>query len=127
MYDLKGVIAVIVAYPVHIMSFVGSILLLGLVLPRRRGQRKQLLISTEPLTEKKGLTQSEKAFLTGKIRDNSTASLKKSFAGKANPVYVTLATIGFVVLFFSGLLSCCRNSNEDRQLRWTVQHLKRNC
>jgi hypothetical protein len=45
MYDLKGVIAVIVAYPVHIMSFVGSILLLGLVLPRRRRQRKQLLIS----------------------------------------------------------------------------------
>jgi membrane associated rhomboid family serine protease len=100
MYDLKGVIAVIVAYPVHIMSFVGSILLFGLVLPRRRRQRKQLLISTEPLTEKKGFTQSEKAFLTGKIRDNSTASLKKSFAGKANPVYITLTAIGLIVVFF---------------------------
>lgn len=100
MYDLEGVIVVIVAYPVHIMSFVGSILLLGLVLPRRRRQRKQSLISAEPLVEKKGLTQSERAFLTEKIRDNGTESLKKSFAGKANPVYVTLAMIGLILLFF---------------------------
>ena len=103
MYDLKGVIAVIVAYPVHIMSFVGSILLLGLVLPRRRRQRKQPLISTEPLIEKKGLTQSEKAVLTGKIRDSGTESLKKSFAGKANPVYVTLVMIGLILIFFLGV------------------------
>ncbi len=82
MYDLEGVIAVIAAYPVHIMSFVGSILLLGLVLPKRRRQRKQPLISTEPLVEKKGLTQSEKAFLTGKIRDSGTESLKKSLQAK---------------------------------------------
>lgn len=100
MYDLKGVIEVIAAYPVHIMSVVGSILLLGLVLPRRRRQRKHPLISAEPLVEKKGLTQSEKAFLTEKIRDNSTETLKKSFAGKANPVYVTLVMIGLVLLFF---------------------------
>ena len=100
MNDLEGVIAVIVAYPVHIMSFVGSILLLGLVLPRRRRQRKQPLISNAPLVGKKGLTQSEKAFLTGKIRDNGTESLKKSFAGKANPVYVTIAMIGLILLFF---------------------------
>ena len=104
MYDLKGVIAVIVAYPVHIMSFVGSILLLGLVLPKRRRQRKQPLTSTKPLVGKKGLTQSEKAFLTGKIRDNSTESLKKSFAGKANPVSVTLIMIGLILLFFLWVL-----------------------
>ncbi len=104
MYDLKGVIAVIVAYPVHIMSFVGSILLLGLVLPRRRRQRKQPLISTEQLVEKKGLTQNEKVFLTGKIRDNRTESLKKSFAGKANPVSVTLTMIGLILLFFLWVL-----------------------
>lgn len=103
MYDLKGVIEVIAAYPVHIMSFVGSILLLGLVLPRQRRQRKQPLISTEPLTEKKELTQSEKAFLTGKIRDSGTESLKKSFAGKANPVYVTLVMIGLILIFFFGV------------------------
>ena len=103
MYDLKGVIEVIVAYPVHIMSFVGSILLLGLVLPRRRRQHKQPLISTEPLFEKKGLTQSEKAALTGKIRDSGTESLKKSFAGKANPVYVTLVMIGLILIFFLGV------------------------
>ena len=103
MYDLEGVIAVIVAYPVHIMSFVGSILLLGLVLPRRRRQRKQPLISTEPLFEKKGLTQSEKAVLTGKIRDSGTESLKKSFAGKASPVYVTLVMIGLILIFFLGV------------------------
>ncbi|MCY3744543.1 MAG: hypothetical protein OXH00_26295 [Candidatus Poribacteria bacterium] len=103
MYDLKGVIAVIVAYPVHIMSFVGSILLLGLVLPRWRRQRKQPLISTEPLFGKKGLTQSEKAVLTGKIRDSGTESLKKSFAGKANPVYVTLVMICLILIFFLGV------------------------
>ena len=104
MYDLKGVIEVILAYPVHIMSFVGTILLLGLVLPRRRRERKQPLISTQPLIEKKGLTQSEKAFLTEKIRGNSTESLKKSFAGKANPVYVTLVMISLVLLFFLWVL-----------------------
>ena len=103
MYDLEGVIAVIVAYPVHIMSFVGSILLLGLVLPRRKRQRKQPLISTAPLFEKKGLTQSEKAVLTGKIRDSGTESLKKSFAGKANPVYVTLVMISLILIFFFGV------------------------
>ncbi|MDE0465922.1 MAG: hypothetical protein OYL97_02600 [Candidatus Poribacteria bacterium] len=103
MYDLEGVIAVIVAYPVHIMSFVGSILLLGLVLPRRKRERKQPLISTEPLFEKKGLTQSERAILTGKIRDSGTESLKKSFAGKANPVYVTLVMIGLILIFFLGV------------------------
>lgn len=103
MYDLEGVIAVIVAYPVHIMSFVGSILLLGLVLPRRKRQRKQPLISTAPLFEKKGLTQGEKAVLTGKIRDSGTESLKKSFAGKANPVYVTLVMIGLILIFFFGV------------------------
>ena len=104
MYDLKGVIEVIMAYPVHIMSFVGSILLLGLVLPRRRRQQKQPQVSTEPLIGKKGLTQREKAFLTEKIRDNSTESLKKSFAGKANPVYVTIVMIGLVLLFFLWVL-----------------------
>ena len=103
MYDLEGVIAVIVAYPVHIMSFVGSILLLGLVLPRRKRERKQPLISTEPLFEKKVLTQSERAILTGKIRDSGTESLKKSFAGKANPVYVTLVMIGLILIFFLGV------------------------
>ena len=103
MYDLEGVISVIVAYPVHIMSFVGSILLLGLVLPRRR-RRKQPLISAEPLFEKKGLTQSERAFLTEKIRDSGTESLKKSFAGKANPIYVTLVMIGLILLFFLWVL-----------------------
>lgn len=104
MYDLKGTIEVIMAYPVHIMSFVGSILLLGLVLPKRRRQHKQLQASTEPLFGKKALTQREKALLTEKIRDNSTESLKKSFAGKANPVYVTLAMIGLVLLFFLWVL-----------------------
>ena len=104
MYDLKGVIEVIMAYPVHIMSFVGSILLLGLVLPRRRRQQKQPQASTEPLFGKKGLTQHEKVLLTEKIRDNSTESLKRSFAGKANPVYVTLVMIGLVLLFFLWVL-----------------------
>lgn len=104
MYDLKGVIEVIMAYPVHIMSFVGSILLLGLVLPRRRRQQKQPRVSTGHLFGKKELTQREKALLTEKIRDNSTESLKKSFAGKANPIYVTLAMIGLILLFFLWVL-----------------------
>ena len=100
MYDLKGVIEVILAYPVHIMSFVGCILLFGLVLPRRRKEHKQRLISTESTVEKKGLTQSEKEFLSGKIRDSGTINLKKSFVGKANPIYTTLVMIGLVTLFF---------------------------
>ena len=104
MYDLKGVIELIAAYPVHIMTFVGCILLFGLVLPKRRKQHKQSLISTEPLTEKKGLTQSEKELLTGKIRDSGTTNLKKSFAGKANPVYTTLIMIGLVMIFFLWVL-----------------------
>ena len=100
MYDLQGVIAVIVAYPVHIMSFVGTLLLLGLVLPRRRRQRKQPLMSTEPPSRKQGFTQHEKAFLTGKIRDRNSENLQKSFAGKASPVYVTLIMTGLILLFF---------------------------
>ena len=100
MYDLKGVIEVIVAYPVHIMSFVGCVLLLGLVLPRRKGRHKQLFVSNELASEKKGLTQGEKEFLTGKIQNSGIANLKKSFAGKANPIYTTLAMIGLVLLFF---------------------------
>jgi len=82
------------------MSFVGSILLLGLVLPRRRRQRKPPLISTKPLSKKKELTQSEKTFLTRKIRDSGTESLKKSFAGKASPVYLTVIVIVLITLFF---------------------------
>ena len=100
MFDLKGVIEVIAAYPVHIMSFVGCILLLGLVLPRRRKQHKQPLVSNEPPIGKRVLTQDEKELLTGKIQSTGVANLKKSFAGKANPVYTTLAMIGMVLLFF---------------------------
>ena len=104
MWDLKGVIEVIAAYPVHIMSFVGSVLLLGLVLPRRKIRYKQLLASNEPATEKRGLTQGEKVLLTGKIQNSGIANLKKSFAGKANPIYTTLAMIGLVLLFFIFIL-----------------------
>ena len=104
MWDIKGVIEVIAAYPVHIMSFVGAVLLLGLVLPRRKKQYKQLLTSDEPLREKKGLTQSEKELLAGKIQSNGIVNLKKSFAGKANPVHTTLAMIGLVLLFFTFVL-----------------------
>ena len=100
MFDLKGVIEVIAAYPVHIMSFVGCVLLLGLVLPRRKKHPKQPLVSSESPVGKRGLTQGEKEFLVGKIQSAGTANLKKSFAGKANPVYTTLAMIGLVLLFF---------------------------
>ena len=100
MYDLKGVIEVIAAYPVHIMSFVGCVLLLGLVLPRRKRRHKQLLVSNEPATQKKELTQDEKEFFIGKIQNSGIANLEKSFAGKANPIYTTLAMIGLVLLFF---------------------------
>ena len=100
MFDLKGVIEVIAAYPVHIMSFVGCILLFGLVLPRRKKQYNQSLVSNEPPVGKRVLTQDEKEHLTGKIQSAGIANLKKSFAGKANPVYTTLAMIGMVLLFF---------------------------
>ncbi len=100
MFDLKGVITVIAAYPVHIMSFVGCVLLLGLVLPRRKRRHKQLLSSNEPPTEKRRLTQSEKELLAGKIQSSGITNLKKSFAGKANPIYTTLTMISVVLLFF---------------------------
>lgn len=100
MFELKGIITVIAAYPVHIMSFVGSVLLLGLVLPRRKRRHKHLLATNEPAMKKKGLTQDEKEFLAGKIQSNGIVNLKKSFAGKANPVYTTLAMVSLVILFF---------------------------
>lgn len=99
MYDLKGVIAVITVYPVHIMTFVGCMMLFGLVLPRRRRRRKHLSISTEPSTEKRGLTQREKELLAEKIRGSGTANLKKSFAGEDNTMSMVLVTIVLILLF----------------------------
>ena len=102
MYDLKGVIEVIVAYPVHIMSFVGCVLLLGLVLPKRRRDRKQMSLFAETPTDKRPgtLTQDEKRQLAERIQHNTTDNLKKSFAGKSSPIYTTLVMIGMISLFF---------------------------
>lgn len=104
MYDLRGLIELVAAYPVHIMSFIGCVLLLGLVLPKRKRQQQLPLISSEPRSEKRGLTHAQKVLLAGKIQSSGTENLRKSFAGKANPVYVTLVMIGLVAVFFLWVL-----------------------
>ena len=103
MYDLRGLIELVAAYPVHIMSFIGCVMLFGLVLPKRK--RQQLpLTSSESRPEKRGLTHAQKTLLVGKIQSSGTENLRKSFAGKANPVYVTLVMIGLVAVFFLWVL-----------------------
>ncbi len=78
MSDLYGVLEVISAYPVHIMMFVGCILLLVLVLPKRKRQPKHLPISPESSIKKTLFPQSEEHLITEKISENKMSSLKQN-------------------------------------------------
>ena len=49
---------------------------------------------------KKTLTENEKELLGKKIQDIHDENISKSFAGKANPIHLTLTAIGLIVLFF---------------------------
>ena len=66
MSDLQGVLEVIAAYPVHILTFLGCILLLVLVWPKRKRKHKHLSVSTKSTAEKKEFTQTEKHLLADK-------------------------------------------------------------
>ena len=76
-HELGAIIGLITMYPVHIMTFVGCVLLFFQVLPRRKRRRNLLSSLTEPPSERSVLTQHEKSFLTAKIRDSGTENLKK--------------------------------------------------
>lgn len=98
MNDLQGVLEVILAYPVHIMTFAGCILLFVLVLPKRKRKRKHLSISPESSAKKTEFTQSEKQLLAEKINENRMNSLKKSAAIHENSNYMIFATIILIML-----------------------------
>ncbi|RKU18525.1 hypothetical protein C6503_09460 [Candidatus Poribacteria bacterium] len=101
MSDLRGVMEVIMAYPVHIMTFVGCVLLFFLVLPRRKRRRNLLSTLTEQPSERKVLTQHEKSLLAGKIQDSRAENLKKSFTVRVSSrymKYMVFASSGLIVV-----------------------------
>lgn len=107
MNDLQGVLEVIAAYPVHILTFVGCILLLVLVWPKRKRQRKHLSISPESSAKKAEFTQSEKQLLAEKINQNRMSSLKKSSAITENSnfmIFGTIILIALTLLFIVGMI-----------------------
>ena len=101
---MDGFFVVLQAYPVHIMTVVGTVMLFILILPKRKRRRNQPSAATEPRTEKRKLTADEKQVLAEKIRNAGTENLKKSFAGEDNTVAMVLATIGLLILTFLWVL-----------------------
>ncbi len=63
-------------------------------------QRQQKRSIPTDFSKKKVFTKDEKELLTKKIQDAHDENISKSFAGKANPVHLTLTAIGLIVLFF---------------------------
>ena len=93
-YELRAIIGLIAVYPVHIMTFVGCVLLFWHVLPRRKRRRNLLSTLTGLPSERKVLTQQEKSLLVGKIRDSRTENLKKSFTARASTRYMKYMSVG---------------------------------
>ncbi len=107
MADLYGVLELISTYPVHIMTFVGCLLLLGLVLPKRKRRYKHLSISPKTTAEKREFTQQEKHLIVEKINENRMNNLKKTSAIDENSnymIYATIILIALSILFFVGIL-----------------------
>ena len=50
--------------------------------------------------EKETLTKTEKELLAEKIREDRDENINKSFVGRSNPVYLTIAVIVLIGLFF---------------------------
>ncbi|MXY29298.1 hypothetical protein F4Y59_14200 [Candidatus Poribacteria bacterium] len=63
-------------------------------------QRRKRRLVSRASSRKKTFTQDQKELLGEKIEGTRTRNLKDSFAGKANPVHLTLTAIGLIVLFF---------------------------
>ncbi|MCG9127337.1 hypothetical protein JT359_07005 [Candidatus Poribacteria bacterium] len=107
MYDLDGLLTVIAAYPVHILTFLGCILLLTLVWPKYRKKRKYTPIPSESTAIKQDLTQSEKQQLVDKINENRMSGIKKSAAiGQDTKfmVFITGVLIVLTVIFIVGMI-----------------------
>ncbi len=107
MSDLGGVLAVIAAYPVHILTFFGCILLLILVIPKRKRQHKQLSISPDSVAKSAKYTENEKHLLAEKINESRSNNLKKSFAGSMSSKGILFSTLGLIaltILFVLGMI-----------------------
>lgn len=107
MKDLQGVLSVLVAYPVHILTLLGCILLFVLVYPKRRRKGKYTQISSETSAKKKDLTQSEKHQLADKINEHRLSGLKKSMAiGQDSKfmVFMTVVLIVLTLIFIVGMI-----------------------
>ena len=70
-YDLQAFVGIIAAYPVHIMTLVGCVLLFFLVLPRRKRRYKPSLTLNPAAVKKKELTPDEKKILAQKVREGA--------------------------------------------------------
>ena len=101
MSDLNGVFAVFAAYPVHILTFAGCILLLVLVLPKRKRQHKHLAISPESSAKKADFSKEEKQKLAEKINENRMRVIQKSAAIDENSNFMVFATIILILLSFA--------------------------
>ena len=86
-HQLEAIIGLAIAYPVHIMTFVGCVLIFFQVLPRRKRKHNLFSILTEQSSERKVLTQHEKSLLAGKIQENRTENLK-SFTARVSSRYL---------------------------------------
>lgn len=63
-------------------------------------RQKRGSASKELPVKKETLTKTEKALLAEKIREDRGENINKSFVGRSNPVYLTIAVIVLIGLFF---------------------------
>ena len=68
---------------------------------RKLQRQKNRSVSTELLTERKTLTQTEKELLAEKIQEDRDENINKSFMGRSSPVYLTIGVIVLIFLFFA--------------------------
>ncbi len=107
MSDLYGVASLISVYPVHLVTFLGCILLLTLVTPKRKRRRKHFSISSESNARKKSFTQEEKQLIAEKINENRMSYIKRHAEIDENSTYMIFASItliGLSLLFMFGLI-----------------------
>lgn len=100
MYDLHGVSQLLLAYPVHLLTFLGCILLLVLVWPKRKRKGKHIPISSESVAKMKEFTKNEKDLLVGKINENRMSGLRKSTVIGQNFKFMVFVTIVLSALAF---------------------------
>ena len=63
--------------------------------------QKRRSVSTEFVPKKKTLTQAEQELVKEKIQGSRGENINKSFVGKSNPIYATIAVIAAILLFFA--------------------------